>query len=305
MRRRRLYFILVPILLVLVLLGGFCLSVAVDEGEAMVDVQAKLDEIESAPGVDEATLRQLAYDFAFDLYADANRAQSFSDDLVALHRACQNTDFLLVYNTGGFGGGTMEDDPEWPGILEGMKEELAKLGHSAKIVEHQRGRNGLGGFADEIRLLRQDYRSKAVDLAAKFGFLTRFNPDVTVILTGRCFGGMLCNQAMPLLKDNPQILSVQAGIPFWYTVQDTERSLILENNGEMPDIVRSRNVFDFLWTLFRTNFGRVPTKAPPEEGGFKAIAWYLKAPGHTYTWEHEGVNTSITAFLQDNFGTAG
>ena len=295
------FIIMVSLVSVVVLSLGLVACLPSKEAVSAEDIRCCLDSLGEEPdGPD--SMREWAYRLGAVLFdGDADRSR-FADEIVETYLVCKDVDFLLVYNTGGFGGGTMADDPEWPGVLEGIKSELAAVGYTTVIVEHQRGRGGLVGFVNELEALGREYRTKAPELAAKIAFLTRYNPDLRVITTGRCFGAVISNEVMALGAENPRLYSIQAGRPFWYTETGGERSLVIRDNGVMPDILDSSGILSFLWTLAKANVGRLPSTSPPEEGSFQAVAWYLKAPGHTYTWSHPGVQSRISAFLKQNFG---
>ena len=287
------FFVILSLVLVLVLPFG--------EDVSADDIRRRLDSLDQEPG-GPASMRERAYELATLIFSDPAECSRFADEVVKIHFDAQNVDFLLVYNTGGFGGGTMAGDPEWPGVLEGIKAQLATLGYESMIIEHQRGKEGLIEFLDEVEEIKCDYPVKAPELAAKVAFLTRYNPELKVVLTGRCFGAVISNEVMELAAGNPQLYSIQAGRPFWYTDPGGERSLVIEDNGVMPDILNSRGVLHFLWILFKANLGHFLSASPPDEGSFQAVNWYLKAPGHTYTWDHPAVRTRILAFLEQNFG---
>jgi len=252
--------------------------------------------------ISQSILREEAWKLSVDLFKDKDKRNRFADEVADLYIRTRDADFILIYNTGGFGAGTMKDDPEWPGILEGIKEELAQLDYRAVIIEHNREEGGfLKGFIGELKDLRHNYYQKARELAAKISFITTFNPKLTVISTGRCFGGIVCNEVMKINREDSHLYSIQASIPFWYTEPVGQRSMVISDNGIMPDIVTKGGVIRFLWTLFRANWRRLPSVDPSKEGSFRAVCRYLKAPGHTYTWDHPNVRFQVTSFLKKNF----
>jgi hypothetical protein len=297
---RRLTVVLSLLTLVIVSLC-LVLLLPAEEGVSAADLQRCLDSLGEEPG-DRADMRDRAGQLGALLFGDHDDRDKFAEEVTELYFDTRQVDFLLIYNTGGFGGGTMADDPEWPGVLDGINAELAALGYGSMIVEHQRGSGGLMGFLTEVDDLGCNYRRSAPELAAKLGFITKYNPALNVITTGRCFGAVISNEAIQLSAGNPRIHSVQAGRPFWYTDSGGERTLVVEDNGLMPDILSSDGVLSFLWTLAKANVGRIPSTSPPEEGSFRALSFYLSAPGHTYKWEHPGVRSRIVAFLEQNFG---
>lgn len=275
-----------------------------EEEVSAEDIQRRLDSLGEEPG-DRVSMRERAYELGAAIFDDPTECDRFADEVTELYFASRDMDFLLVYNTGGFGGGVMAGDPEWPGVLEGTKDRLAAMGYQSMIVEHQRGKGGFIDFFREVEEIKRDYRGKAPELAAKVAFLTKYNPGLKVILTGRCFGAVISNEVVKLAPENTQLYTIQAGRPFWYTDPGGERTLLIKDNGVMPDILDARGVVDFLWTLAKANFGRLPSTSPPEEGSFQAIKLYLKAPGHSYAWKHPGIRSLITAFVEQHFGDKG
>jgi hypothetical protein len=268
----------------------------------LTDGEVTAEDIQDALGSganhnDSDSMREQAYELATILFDDPAQCNKFAGELVDIYFEAKDMDFLLIYNTGGFGGGTMAEDPEWPSILEGIKEELAELGYKSIIVEHERGKGGVFGFIGEVDELMEYYSTKTPELAAKIAFLTRYNPDLKVIVTGRCFGAIISNEVMELEAANTRLYSIQAGVPFWYTGPSGERTLVVENNGIMPDTLGRG---DFLAAV-RANLTRLPSTSPIEEGSVRILDWYFKMPGHTYTWEHLGVQSQITSFLKENF----
>ncbi len=231
------------------------------------------------------------------LFDDKEEQNQFAAELREIYLESQGVDFLLVYNTGGFGGATMADDPEWPSVLEGIKGELQDMGYSAKIIEHQRSELDIRGFVGEVAQILDGYKGKAPLLAAKVSFVTRYNPEVRFIITGRSNGAAFSNAAMELLKGNERVYSIQAGPSFWYKGSEVPRTLIIDDNGVMPDSF-SRGEF---WTIIKANAGRLPTTSPPKEGSMQILNWYVKLPGHVYTWEYPGVRSQVTEFIYSYF----
>ena len=264
------------------------------------ELQQQLDSLNRCENPNDLdSIRKEAYELATRLFDDPARCDEFTEELIEMYAQTQNKDFLLVYNAGGLGGGTMADDPEWPSVLNGIQQELRDLGYDSLIVEHQRAEGGIAGLAGEMEQIPHYYSVKAPELAAKIAFLTSYNPHLRVIITGRSNGAAFCNEVITLLETNPQVYSIQAGRSSWYIGPVSERTLLIDHNGIMPDAM-SRG--DFL-AIIRANLVRLPTTYPPEEGSMKIFKWYIKVPGHAYIWDHPGVQSQIAAFLEDNFGS--
>ena len=293
-------------ILILLLAITLCLSLVLfffpsQEELTAEDIQRCLNSLGSENPDDPTLMRERAYKLATILFDDPAQCEEFADEVTEIYFNSEIIDFLLVYNTGGFGGGTMAEDPEWPSILDGIEAELEALGYTSMVIEHQRGEKGLAGFLSEVDDLIGNYPSKAPELAAKVAFLTKYNPDLKVITTGRCFGAIFSNEVMQLEAANPQLYSIQAGVPFWYTDPSGERTLVIENNGTISDTFSEGSSWTFLWAFFKSNLEQFPSTSPHEEGSIRLLNWYFKMPGHTYTWEYPEIRSCTQAFLEENF----
>ena len=221
-------------------------------------------------------------------------------DNSSIQLAAQGKDVVLIWNSGGWGRKSLEDDPDWVVIFDGIEAELRDMGYSSVVVNYIRSEDNLRGLLREIRGALMGYPSRAEELADEVNLLTQNNSDCRVILIGLCDGAIFVNAAMKHLEDNPRVYSIQASQPFWYRASDSQRSLVLNDNGETPDILTSGS---FLWYLIRENAWRLPTTEKPGGGAVMASSRYLKAPGHEYLWSQPGVRSKITSFLHTNFGS--
>ncbi|MDY6918205.1 MAG: hypothetical protein SVP26_09750 [Chloroflexota bacterium] len=240
-------------------------------------------------------VRQDASSLALELCGgDAVQCQEVEEGLLEAFSYGVGKDFLLVFNSGGQGQG--EIGPEWGSILEGIEGELHRLGYSTMLVVYSRTPSGFWSFIKEIRETFTAYSSKVGPLAAQVDFLAGHMGNARVLLLGESAGAILSNEALGMLEANPDVYSIQTGMPCIYRgALDEERSLVLNDNGVYPDSLSRGDV----WAIFQANLGRIPTYRP-EEGHF---LFYMRTPGHIYTWEHPGVHEGITSFLQDHFGS--
>ncbi len=102
---------------------------------------------------------------------------------------------------------------------------------------------------------------------------------------------------MAMLQDNPRVYSIQTGPPFWHKQATTERTLVLESNGRLPDSFRNGDIFKMVITSLKALVG-IPL---PEDENPGRIFYFLRAPGHDYYWQYPDVNLKITDFLEKNF----
>lgn len=223
--------------------------------------------------------------------ADSVHWDSYFDSLLEVYSDAVGMDFLLVFNSGG--QGREEIGPEWQSIVDGVGQELDRLGYDNLLVIYERTADGVANVLKEMRETGLSYHQKAQPLASAVEFLTGHIEGIRVILLGESAGAMMASEAMKLLEDNGRVYSIQTGTPFYYRAHASDRSLVIKDNGLGPDSLCEGD----LWTIYKANLGRIPTYRP-EEGHF---LFYMRTPGHIYTWEHPGVCGRISAFLQERF----
>jgi hypothetical protein len=153
------------------------------------------------------------------------------------------------------------------------------------------------GIAREFVELFSFYPSKTKNLAGRVEFLTRNVPDLKIIVAGESCGTVISDTVMNRLQGNPRVYSIQTGTPFWHKRLAAERTLVLDTNGEIPDAFSQGDIPSMLITSLKALFGLSLTEE--EEAG--RIFYFLRAPGHDYSWQHPGVYSKITNFLKQNF----
>ena len=142
-----------------------------------------------------------------------------------------------------------------------------------------------------------NYPSKADDLASRVEFLTTNIPDLKVIITGESNGTVIADRVMNVLEDNSQVYSIQTGPPFWYDNTMLNRTLVLSDNGIIPDSFSQGDFLTIISANLKTFFGLFR----PEDNSGEILS-FVKAPGHDYQWQYPRVCSQITNFLEQNFG---
>lgn len=227
---------------------------------------------------------------------DRKRITRFKDQLVGMYMEVKDNDVVIIFNSGGWGWNLTQQTPGWSSILEGIKSELRSLGYSSIVLNYRRTGSGVRGCMREFYESARHYPSKAEDLAKRIEFLTGHLPGIRVIIAGESTGTIISDRTMVLLKDNPQVYSIQTGVPFWHKPGYSERTLMINTNGSTIDTFSYGKVP----VIVRTNIKRwLGLRSPKDEPG--SILSWLKAPGHHYTWEYPGVYTEVRNFLQNHF----
>lgn len=235
---------------------------------------------------------------ATKLFGDGQeKYNDFVSQLLAMYSKAKDKDFVVIFNSGGWGWNLLETSLGWRSIFTGIESELAGSGYTSLLLNYQRTAGTLRGRLDELVGRVTGYPSKAKDLAFRVDFLTRHIPDLRVILTGESTGTIIADRVMTILEDNPQVYSIQTGPPFWHENVTLDRTLLLTSNGIMPDTFSQGNLGDIIWGNLRHWFR---LSQPVDD--FGTPPHYVVPPGHDYWWQYPEVHSQITNFLEQNFG---
>jgi hypothetical protein len=235
-----------------------------------------------------------ALELATGIYGHGGDSEIYYQQLLSSYEASVNNNILIIFNPGGWGTKTLEDSPDWMTILEGIKTELISAGYKVAALNYLRTTNNLGGQLHEVEEVVSGYLSKSKDLAKRIDFLTQHNPDVEVILAGESTGTMICDSTMNLLKDNERVYSIQTGSPFWQKNTVKDRTVVVNDNGLVPDAFSKGDFY----TVVKSNFKSLLGNEEPDEGKILNI---FSAPGHEYWWQNPNVYSQIQLFLKKYF----
>ena len=239
-------------------------------------------------------VREDAEKLARDLVESDSEQGRLLEELLAAYSVARQRDFLTIGNPGGFGRKGSESDPEWGSVIDGIESTLKEMGYAVVRAQYVRTPEGLGQFLREFGETLRGYPEKAKALKAEVAFLTQHIADLKVILTGNSDGGVYTNAVLRLLAGNPRVYGIMCGVPFYCRAAVPERTLVINDNGVIPDVLSRGNIASIVWA----NVTHLPRYRSPEGH----IMLYLRAPGHIYTWDHIRVREKIVSFLKANFG---
>ena len=228
---------------------------------------------------------------------DQELSQDFIDQLLATYLEASDKDVLVVFNSGGWGWNMIQETPGWSSIIDGIRVKLEQLGYSSLVVNYRRTGSGILGCLKEFAEAAARYPRKAQDLAQLVEFYTDNIPGMRVIVAGESTGTVITDETMDILKDKPQVFSIQTGTPFWYRPTPQDRTLLMNTNGKGVDTFSYGNVPAMLWATFK---GWLGLSSPNDNPG-NILSW-LKAPGHDYSWQYPGVYSEVAKFLEEQFG---
>jgi len=281
-----------PLLVVVLVLTASQIGVTSETGSGGVPLSAT--DLSAVP----QSVIEDATKLATEQFGDGQeKCDNFVNQLLGTYLEAKNKDFVILFNSGGWGWSLVEASPGWLSIFTGIESELNSSGYTSLLLTHQRTVDTLQGRLDEIVEMITGYSSKAEDLACRVEFLITHIPDLRVIITGESNGTVICDRAMGILTDSPQVYSIQTGPPFWHDTIMLDRTLVMTYNGRTPD---SFSQGEFL-TLIRANL-RALFGLPQPENESGVVGNFVRAPGHDYWWQYPEVYSQITNFLDKNFG---
>ncbi len=270
--------------------------------QVVLGITTEIGEGEVTPAYDFSTvpdrITRDALTLAKSLYGNNQIARDeFTSQLIGTYLMAKDSDVILMFNPGGWGWKSLYDSPDWSGIAARMDSELQASGYRPLLLNYRRSNGNLKSYVDEFMSILDLYPVKAIELAARIDFLTRHIPDFSVIVSGESNGTIICDKVMSILKDNPRVFSIQTGTPFWHKVENVDRTLIINDNGFIPDTFHNGDVFIIISSNLEIMYGY---RKPGQDTG--TILNFCAAPGHTYSWQNVAVRGRIQGFLDKNFG---
>ena len=286
--------LIVVLLLAIVLLVPSSLVIGVTSEVGTEGLPLSVYDLSAVP----QSVAEDAARLATELFGDCQeKGDDFVSQLLATYSAAKDMDFIIFFNPGGWGWNLLENSPGWQSIVTGIEFESASSGYTSLLLNYRRTAETLHGYLNELVEGRTGYPLKAKDLATRVEFLTTHNPELRVILTGESTGIVICDRVMNILGDNPRVYSIQTGPPFWHQNIVLDRTLLLTNNGIVPD---SYSQGDF-WAVVLGNLGCWFGLSQPIDD-FGTPPHYVGVPGHDYWWQYPEVCSQITNFLEQNLG---
>jgi len=240
-----------------------------------------------------------AYAQAMEVYEnDPWSGSGLTGGLLDMLAEMTGVDVVIIYNSGGWGRIPELDDAEWGEVVAGTAGVLEGLGYSTKRIPYGRTENSVSGYVGETKAVLDEMPAKARRLAAEVELLTQNYPDTTVIITGLSQGAAYTNKVMTLLESNEQVYGIEAGCPFYCETIESERTLIIGDNGVEGDAIADGDALVLLGCLFDAHFRWAMNGF---DGGPMKLGGYFDPPGHSYKWHYPGVSHRITGFIIDNF----
>ncbi len=236
-----------------------------------------------------------ARNLAGNLYGSSRMADLYYKQLLLAYSESIDHDFIIFFNPGGWGTRKLQDSPEWNSIISGIRSEIESAGYRVIVLNYHRTYEDFRSKLIELKEMFTGYPNKAKDLSGFVNFLTSHQPGLNVILAGESTGTVICDNAMIWLQDNDRVYSIQTGSPFWHRNYLSQRTLLVNDNGIVPDSFSKGDIITIIKSSFRNALGL-------NEADEGTVLNVFSAPGHQYWWQNPGVYTAIESFLEKYFG---
>ena len=139
-------------------------------------------------------------------------------------------------------------------------------------------------------------------MAAELKFIVQHISNLRIILIGASQGAAFSNAVMRQLGELHQVYSLELGIFFPHMPRRviTERTLVIDSNGVIPDPMAHRNLKAGARAYATAPFEWIKYQL---QGKPQKFTYCVNAPGHDYNWEYPEVQRQVIDFLEINFGT--
>lgn len=238
---------------------------------------------------------------------NARSRAELTNRLLDICTRVQGKDILLIHNPGGWGRTPLEDLLEWErSIIDGIITTIGRTGYSWLLVQHFRNSTSIWprmqDMKEETKFLFKGQSRKVEEMAAEVKFIARRFNNLKVLLIGVSQGAAFSNAVMRQIGELCQVYSIELGIFFPHMSRRviTERTLAIDDNGQIPDPVSHGKLL-----VSFTTYSSAPYRWLKYQlhGQPKKLTYCVNAPGHDYNWTYPTVHEHIEEFLKINFGT--
>lgn len=233
---------------------------------------------------------------------DSEKRHVFEDRLLYMCNLVKDKDFMLIHNPGGWGSTHVDNLLQWErSIVDGVRDTIDNLGYSWVLMQYFRSELGWRAVIGDIREQMHFFHNKARLMAAELKFITDHFESLRVIMIGVSQGAAFSNAVAQNLNGLNRLSSIELGTPFYYKSKRiiSEKTLVLDSNGLMPDALMEWDVPTILKAYFSAPFRWLKYRLQGKKVKFTNC---INVPGHDYNWEHPEVQRQVEDFINTKFG---
>jgi pimeloyl-ACP methyl ester carboxylesterase len=213
-----------------------------------------------------------------------------------IQAAAAEYDTVIIFNPGGWGDAPLDRAVDFATILEGIQQNLVRLGNRPVVIPYQRIGPGLpgkiAGIKEQLNSFQNTFKAQVRDIE----YLLQCFPEKKIILVGFSVGGGLSGRTLSNITDHANFYAITVGVPGWYRAFGSARSLVLNNADQDPVAVGDVEVL--AGCIFKCPANWLQNKF--NRRGV-SLALSLQFPHHDYSWSSPYVGTPIVDFLEKYF----
>jgi len=208
----------------------------------------------------------------------------------------QDSDIIILFNSGGWGDVPIEKAEDFTPIIEKMQQVLNQWEYNTVVIPYVRTKDDLLGRMTGIRELSNNFKNSSKDLAERVEVMSKAFPDKKIIITGLSNGAAFVTKAYQNVSEEVKdsVFAIAIGTPFW--ADDFETGNIIQVDNEGKDSLVGGQVSPLFFSLIKSPFKWLKANIGGEQLSF---AKAFQAPGHIYNWEAPEVGPKIVSFLSD------
>lgn len=203
-------------------------------------------------------------------------------------------EFLIIYNSGGWGNTVLEKVTDFRSVIFGIKNELNQQGHKSMIIPYIRARETLLGRMVGMKEILSFFRSQSRSLAEQVAAFTKEYPDKKVIIIGLSMGALFIDEVMKRLKKQSSVFAIKVGMPFYADHLSSENTIEISDKRDALALGDTKALFFSITRGFKRWFAAKLKRKP------LSFSEAINIPGHHfYSWNHPNIREQISTFLKD------
>lgn len=218
-----------------------------------------------------------------------NNSETFAKEL---KEAGETSDFVIIFNSGGFGTVKPEFAYDLKPIIDDLKGEVEEMNYKVAVVPYYRTKETLVGRIGYLKEMFLSFPGESKDLAKRIKDFVEENPGDKVLMAGLSNGAAFVNETMEDLQGINNVFAIEMGVPFWSKKNPAENILILDNKGR--DSLSIGDKGQLMLSLLQSPFKWVASRM---EGRKISFSEAMVAPGHQYSWPE--VKEEVVSFLEN------
>jgi hypothetical protein len=226
--------------------------------------------------------------FWFDFFFLKYNGESFEKELM---RAGENSDVVIVFNSGGWGTVPFDQAFDFNPIINETKRIIESKNYKVSIVQYYRTKENFFAKIASLREILFNFPDSSKVFADRIDEFLEKNPNDKIVMAGLSNGASFVDAAMDDLKDKENsVWAIELGAPFWKKNTKSDNIIALNNQA---DILANGKLGQIMFSLVKTPFvwGYNNIK-----GNHMSMSQAMHIDGHDYYWNQ--VKDDLTSFVE-------